>query len=357
LRSFEFRRIKDAAARREAFESCEPKIWWERSLFPMLVITDPAVGAEVMRSTDFIVPDLRVLVREIQRRQPQSLEHLQPMLELLPVFLENESHARIRKILGPFLSAKLRDIEPKLPGIIGGLLDGLPRGGEADLLSGFLVPLTREVFSILVERELTDEVMGLALGRMFDAKQTLAALSRLDQMMQRAIAFLDTKSSADDDFICRLNCIIFGIDNVMSTLAENIMVAFQASNGVTPAKLPAYPAEVMLSSTIRHAIKPTEIAGHRVEPSDLIRIHLAPFAYSTDKALNAAVFGLGRHACIGKQLSLSIWKHLVEQFNSRKLAGTVTAFESDSTHSFHVARTLKVTITPLPDREAQREVL
>jgi hypothetical protein len=344
LRSYEFRRIRNAAARRAAFEACEPKIWWERSLFPMLVITDPTIGAEVMRSTDFIVPDLRVLVRDIRLRDPSSLEHLQPALEVLPVFLENESHARVRKILGQFLLAKLREIEPEMPHLMRRLLDGLPESGEADLLSEFLVPLIREVFSTLIEREPTDDIMGLTLGRMFDAKQSPAALSRLDQMMKRAIDFIDGGSPEDEDFICRLNCLVFGIDNVMSTLAENIMVAFEESNGERPAQLPTYPVEMMLSSTLRHAVRPTEIAGHRVEPRDLIRIHLAPFAYSADKTVNTGIFGAGRHSCIGKQLSLTIWKHLVEQFNARAITGTVAAFESESTHSFHVTKTLKVTI-------------
>ena len=60
----------------------------------------------------------------------------------------------------------------------------------------------------------------------------------------------------------------------------------------------------------------------------------------------AALFGAGRHACVGKQISLSIWRHLSEQFNDRKIRGTITDYQSESTHTFNFVRTLKVSIQP-----------
>ena len=335
----------DASARRAAFEACEPKIWWERSLFSTLVIVDPTVAADVLRSANFVLPDLRALVRELRSRQPDSFGHLQPALELLPIFLENESHARIRKILGQYLLSKHHEIEQRLPVIICELLDGLPQSGEVDLVPQLLSPLVGDVFSKLIDRDLSEEVMGLRLGKMFEVKHTMASLSRLDDMLERVYSFLGEDCDADEEkFICQLNCLVFGVENVLSTLAENLLSAFQASGGSTPAQLPLYPVEVMISTTHRSAVSPTEIAGHRVEPRDIIRIHLEPFGYSSERTVNAGLFGTGRHACIGKQLSLTIWKHLTEQFNSREFTGIVTEFDSDRSHSFHVAKTLKVMI-------------
>jgi hypothetical protein len=341
----------DATARRAAFEACEPKIWWERNLFSTLVIVDPSIAIDILRSTDFALPDLRALVREMRRRQPNSFIHLQPALELLPIFLENQDHTRIRKILGQYLSSKHHEIEQRLPNVICGLLDSIPQSGEINLVTQLLTPLIGDVFSKLVDRDLSEEVMGLRLGKMFEVKHTMASLSKLDVMLERVCQFLGTDPSSDEDeFICQLNCLVFGVENVISTLAENLFLAFQLSGGTAPAQLPPYPVEVMISTTHRSAISPTEIAGHRVKPSDIIRIHLEPFGYSNDRAINSALFGAGRHACIGKQLTLTIWKHLTEQFNSRKFAGVVTEFESDRSHSFHVTKTLKIVCPDKADR-------
>ena len=346
MKSFELHRIKDAAARRAAFDGCEPKIWWETGFIPTLVIADADIAAEAMRRADFIIPDHRALVDDIKRRYHRPFDYLSKTMDILPVFLEGERHAAVRKLLGQFLSAKLRELEPRLPDIVRAHLDRLPRTGDADLVSQLLVPFTREVFSELAERELTDQVMDMTLGRIFEATQTVSSLGRLDNWFERLFSFLDAGPPGDERFICQLCCLVFGVDNVLSTLAENMVAAFQQADGAHPARLPAYPVETMVSVTHRKAIAPTTIAGHPVQASDLIRIHIEPFGYSADKSANAALFGAGRHACVGKQISLSIWRHLSEQFNDRKIRGTITDYQSESTHTFNFVRTLKVSILP-----------
>lgn len=346
MRSYEYHRIQDMAARRAAFEALAPKIWWERHVSPTLVIMDAAVAADVLRNPLFVMPDLRGLLRELRSRHPLRLEHLQQALELLPPFLEGEPHARIRKLLGQYLSAKRPEIEAELPGLISALLDGLKRPGTNDLIPDLLVPLTRRVFSTLSGRELTDQIMETRLARIFEAGHSAGSLSKLEQMLERVFDFLDAEDTADEDFICRLCCIVFGIDNIISTLAENIVSAFQASTGTAPARLPHYPVELMLSATYRRPTGEAEVAGHTVHPGNLVRIHIEPFGYSADKAMNAGLFGIGRHACIGKQLSLDIWKHLSVQFNARALVGRITDYQCDPTHSFNFVKTLKVDLLP-----------
>ena len=346
MKSFELHRIKDATVRRAAFEDLEPKIWWEKNVLPTLVIADPEIGAEVMRNTNFVVPDLRGLASAVASRHSVSIDYLQEALELLPPFLEGERHAWIRKLIGQYLSVKLREIEPELPGLIHSLLHQLPRPGETDLIRQLLAPLTKHVFSGLAGRELTAQIMDFKLAKIFEMSHTVGSFGKLDNVLERTFAFLDKRSDGDEEFICQLCSLVFGVDNVMSTLAENLAAAFQTSNGTAPALLPDFPVEAMISSTHRRAVMPDEIAGHRVQPNDIIRIHIEPFGYSREKTLNAALFGVGRHACIGKQLTMRIWKHLSEQFNAQSMSGTIMDYQSEHTHSFNFVRTLKVSILP-----------
>lgn len=346
MKSFEFHRVKDAAARRAAFSAREPKIWWEQHVYPTLVIIDPVVAAEALRRPDLVIPDLRRVVREIRTRHDVPLPALLHAMDFLPLFLEGEAHTRIRKLLGPFLSARLREVEPELPALIHGLLAGLPVDGKVEFVSQLLLPLSRDVFSSLVGRDLTEEITGFSLIRIFEAAHGVTSLSRLDGMIDRVFSFLDSDGCEDDDFICRLCCLVFGFDNVLSTLAENLAASFQSSNGTTPAQLPAFPTEVMLSASYRHALEETALAGHKLKPNTLVRIHLEPFGYSGDKTLNAALFGVGRHACIGKQLTLSVWKHLSEAFNALKIRGAISAYDCECSHSFNFVKTLEVDIRP-----------
>lgn len=346
MKSFELQRIDRFAARRAAFENREPKIWWENAIFQTLVIADPAVVADIMRNPNFVLPDILSLTREIARRYSVPLLRVQESMKILPLLLEGDQHMRLRKILGPFLSTRLRDIEPGLPGMITALLDGLPPRGEADLIPELVEPLIREVFSRLVGRQLTDEIMSFTLVSIFEGRHNLASLSRLDHMLDRVSRFLEQDSGGEDDFICRMCCLVFGVDNMLSTLAENLAASFQASNGEAPAQLPPYPTEGMIASVYRQALHPTEIAGHAVLPSTLVRLQLAPLGYSEDKSITAAMFGVGRHACIGKQISLSVWKHLSEQINARRISGRITGYTCNPTHTFNFVKTLRIAIEP-----------
>ncbi len=57
--------------------------------------------------------------------------------------------------------------------------------------------------------------------------------------------------------------------------------------------------------------------------------------YAEDKSLNA-----GRHACVGKQLSLAVWKHLADAFNGRRMLGHITDYTCNCTHSFNFVEAL-----------------
>jgi cytochrome P450 len=346
VKSFEFQRIHNAQTRRTAYDAREPKIWWETAIFSTLVIADAAVVADVMRSPNFTLPDIRSLTHELARRHSLPLVRVQETMNILPVLLEGEQHMRIRKMLGQFVADKLLDIEPGLPAMVTALLDAVPSEGETELVTGLLTPLVRAVFSKLVGQQLTDEIMSFTLVSILEGRQNLASLTRLDDMLDRVFHFLAPDSQGADDFICRLCCLVFGVDNVMSTLAENLAAAFQAADGHAPAELPAYPTETMIASICRRPLRPTEIAGHAVLPSTLVRLQFAPLGYSADKGISAAMFGAGRHACIGKQLSLSVWKHLAEQFNARKIRGRITHYQCHTTHTFNFVKTLRIAIEP-----------
>ena len=295
MKSFELHRIKDAAARRAAFDGCEPKIWWETGFIPTLVITDADIAAEAMRRADFIIPDHRALVDDIKRRYHRPFDYLSKTMDILPVFLEGERHAAVRKLLGQFLSAKLRELEPRLPGIVRAHLDRLPRTGDADLVSQLLVPFTREVFSELAERELTDQVMDMTLGRIFEATQTVSSLGRLDNWFERLFSFLDAGPPGDERFICQLCCLVFGVDNVLSTLAENMVAAFQQANDTIPARLPAYPVETMVSVTHRKAVAPAVILTQVPVEVDIKVLLLYDIEIDKEKYGNAITFNSQRH--------------------------------------------------------------
>ena len=336
--------LHSAPNRRKVFEQLSPKIWWEHDVLKTLVVADPVVAAEILRSPFYVVPDLRQIVSKIEQRYATPLDYIRKSMDILPLFLEGKPRVELRKLFGQFLSGKLRGLEPQLDSMVARALVPLERDGEVELMSEVIRPLVKDVMSSLAGVELTDTIMKLQLGGIFQVNKNVSGLKKLQQTFKEVFEFLETGNPKADLFVCRLCCVVFGSDNLQSTIAENIMAVSEQTNTGVPLELPSYPVETALSATFRRPIHAFEVAGFQVEPDELIRIQLEPFGYGTGSEITNMMFGAGAHACIGKQVSLRVWSQFSKHFNRLRVVGEVLAYHAETTHSLNFVQSLKMAV-------------
>ena len=205
--------LHSAPNRRKVFAGLSPKIWWEHDILKTLVVADPAVAAKILRSPNFVVPDLRQIVDRIELRYATPLDYIRKSMDVLPLFLEGRPQAEIRKLFGQFLSTKLRELEPLLEGMVTRSILPLERGGEIELMSEVIRPLVKEVMSQLAGVELTDSIMALQLGGIFQVNKNVSGLRKLQETYRQVFEFLEQENPERDLFVCRLCCVVFGSDN------------------------------------------------------------------------------------------------------------------------------------------------
>jgi cytochrome P450 len=72
----------------------------------------------------------------------------------------------------------------------------------------------------------------------------------------------------------------------------------------------------------RYATEALDLGGVRIERGQRIRLMLQSIAYSDEASGRARMFGMGAHACLGRQISLDLWGCL-----ARKLGETAMTAE------------------------------
>src|SRR5262245_26886262 len=73
-------------------------------------------------------------------------------------------------------------------------------------------------------------------------------------------------------------------------------------------RFPQYPPETGVPYVERRVETPFVLCHCEFKQGDRVRIFLQSFAYAHDAESRANFFGAGSHACLGRPLSMEIWK-------------------------------------------------
>jgi hypothetical protein len=91
---------------------------------------------------------------------------------------------------------------------------------------------------------------------------------------------------------------------------------------LSPSLFPQIPVETGVPYVERYATTALDLGGAHIQRGQRIRLMLQSIAYSDDVIGRTRMFGMGAHACLGRQISLDLWGCL-----GRKLGETAMSAE------------------------------
>jgi cytochrome P450 len=265
------------------------------------------------------------------------------------------AHTRLRKIVNrAFTPRRVAALEPRLRGIVQGLVDALPSGEPFDLVAALAVPLPATVIA---------EILGIDAERRRDFKrwsdEIVAAMggapsaelrSRLERSFVERAAYLEQvvenrKLHPRDDVISALvraeeedgamtedevgNFIVLllvaGNETTTNLIGNALLAAFEHPRVLEQitrdrSLVPAWVEETLrydspVQLTFRRARQEVELAGEKVAEGELLGLLLgsanrderrfpAPrrFDLARDPSAHLA-FGFGTHFCLGSNLA------------------------------------------------------
>ena len=181
----------------------------------------------------------------------------------------------------------------------------LDRPGRQDLVPTMLVPLVHGVLSDLSGLPVTDLPPETAVSSLFSKA---AGVSRRRRMNAELATLLDNArrrypADPEEDHLARLALAILGRDAMMGTFGLSLGALFEQAAGrplnqIAPETLPPLTGVPYIDRIAR-------------ADGTVVRLRLDRFGQTGAPRDRMRYFGAGAHTCLGRPVSLDLWRRLV----------------------------------------------
>ena len=236
-------------------------------------------------------------------------------LSYVPLCLHADAHRSARRRFAEFLAARKSSIATCIPRAVEAQLGILRQEGQVDLVRQVIEPLVLSVTGELAGIDPAAVAGRPSVSSIFDKwigvrkrRRADADLGQLRQLIASALA----PQASEDEVGVRLALFILGRDATIGTLAESLHRLFIEHPGgrLDEIDYPETPPETGVPYVERVVTESFGEGEIRFKPGDRLRIYLQSFAGSGSARERARIFGVGNHSCLGRPLSLDLWREM-----------------------------------------------
>ena len=252
--------------------------------------------------------------RVLEDRYGYPFDSLRAIFPHVPLCAHGAEHRDVRRRMAIVLAERRGAVLTRVDAVIEEAVRGLVPGAQVELMETVVVPLVRSVLSTLAGVRFDDETSLNSVSTIFDRMIGFRRRQKADQALQTARMKMrddpDWQKTEDDENVL-LALFVLGNDLLGSCLGASLYQIFRQNPGRRFSEIayPAIPNEAGVPYVERIAESPFEYDGIQFAAGARLRVYLHSFAYSDDGD-RGRMFGAGPHTCLGKQLSLDIWRRL-----------------------------------------------
>jgi cytochrome P450 len=278
------------------------------------VVSDPALAEAFLQDPHLEVSSYVDAYRELERKTGHSFANLIFALGYVPFCLNGSAHRDVRRGMAQYLRERRSAIAHLVPGLIDECLAVMQSAGELDMASQVIRPLATRYMLAITGVEADWRTVGritALFDRLLGVRKRLrgeADVKALRELVRQSL----TPEEGIEEEGRRLAIAILGIDSLFGTLGESLARTFRAHPGCRMGEMsfPDVPTETGVPHVERVVAEPFARDGVAFKRGDRIRILLQGFSYSEQVSDHLRLFGVGIHACLGRQLSLDLWSRL-----------------------------------------------
>ena len=284
----------------------------------MKSVRDEKIAKAIILSPNFSAYSMASGYRELAQRTKLDFAAAIKLLDCLPVFMNGDSHQRIRKAMAKQLS-RTKDCQFSFSSeTIESLFKlAFRRNAQLDLVNDFSRPLWRAISASISAfnedfLELADEIPDL-FSPLLSIRERLRINKRIE-------GFLKAHREDEQQQLILLCLISLGARPFTGTLSLSLYEIFEANPRSRMCDL-RWP-EMFPSSSLRFVdricTKQTAISDSEFHADDRVRCFTQSKDYSSE-ANRKALFGFGAHTCLGKSISEKAWGLVVKTLSQSDL--------------------------------------
>ncbi len=306
----------------------------------VLCVYDAEIISAVFRSEDFRTNPFAEHYKYIAGRTGLDFDAAIETLAHIPFSWDDEEHRRLRGEMNRVVSADSREHIAGMDAFIAGLVgDNFVAGGEIDLNEQVARPIFYELFGRWLHVDLKDFFSDSGISQVFDAalslnkrKKVNKSLGELKCAFARRAAGLPTSP----EIAVAMNAV--GNDALIGSLVLSLWHVLEQTPGARLADV-AFPSSLVETGVPfieRIANRDIEINGMKVAKDQKVRLVIDATSRQITGQEADLFFGKGRHLCVGKPMSLVLWRSLSRALNAVPLRYTLRRLElRDGDYAFN----------------------
>lgn len=249
----------------------------------------------------------------------------------IPLCLHGDRHARSRRMAGEFLATRRNLLAAQIPEITARHFSAFKHEGRLEVMSAAIEPMIQEyvclVAGIEIDAAQDCHRASLIFDRSSGLTKRLAMEGEVASLRKLIVSHLG-EGTPDDEVGLRLAFFILGKDPLTGMLGESLHKILESSAGrkLMEIEFPEYPPETGVPFIERLVVVPFSFGNSEFKQGDRVRIFLQSFGYKHSAPSRLNFFGAGPHACLGRPLSIEIWKGVTSFLSEVPLRASVLSY-------------------------------
>jgi hypothetical protein len=283
-------------------------------------------------------------VQAVEQHYGVTLPNLRWAAGELPLVLNGDRHMRARGDIAKLLSRGKRnsgDWRQRVVEIAG---HAFATAGSLEAVGDVLLPMVNAVFETVGQIEVT--FAPLTLTRVFDHyasySHLLAAEAGIADLRQRFAA----AGIPDEAIGTHVATIVLGRDSLLASLSEALIDFAVASRGRRlddpGAKTPRLFGGVTVGE--RLVEEAFVFRGAHFGAGQRVRLYFQGYGYCEAETDRLAMFGAGKHSCLGRALALEVWALFAAEIRKAPLTVRSVQFEYARNSMFTMPKTIDLTL-------------
>ena len=299
--------------------------------------------ATVLRSPGFDVVQFGQGHQKIAAHLGFDASEIVSAFEAVPLALRGPAHPEARKRLANIIAEATPQIEEFISDGLPALLDNLLQPGRHDVLAEFILPCADAFMTAHIgasPQMPADSIIPRALSPTIGVSKRKRLNRELGELRRQLTSQLPDMSAGD--VADRMVLAILGTDALRGTLGQSLHAYFE---GVSSATDPTAPPRTGVPHLPRQATSDQFINGQACPAGSLAHLDLKSFNDSGKPHERMRFFGIGAHTCLGRRMSLRLWRGIVEHLQSRKPSAQVLSYRLRRCDVFDVPEIFEIEVT------------
>jgi hypothetical protein len=296
------------------------------------IITDPGSCERFLTSPDTRPATFSDNYVAVEKRLGIDFSNVLLAFLHIPMCLHEEAHRKARRRVAEHLAACKFDLSAAMTKSLAVHLEPLRQEGELEIISQVLEPLVLGVNEAFTDVPPAVAAKCRTVSTIFDKSIGPRKRQRIDVELGLMRAEIIGKLGLDvseDAVGLRLAMAVLGRDTLIGTIGASLYSILSANPGrrLNEIIYPKMPPETGVPFIERIAVNTFSDQGTRFNAGDGLRIYYQAFAYSDSPLEQPKIFGVGSHLCMGKTLSLDLWREMTSALGKIPLYADIVSHE------------------------------